>query len=69
MVKLFVFTSECFINISSEVTWFNKHIKIDDNAMFKSDFSQKNINHIGELFKGSDRLKNGTILKTHFKGI
>ena len=37
--------------------------------MFKSDFSQKNINHIGELFKGSDRLKNGTILKAHFKGI
>ena len=49
--------------VASQVTLFNKCIKIGINSIFNSYFFLKNLDHIGELFDDSVRSKNWNGLK------
>ena len=36
--------------ITSQVIWFNKHIKIDKKSLCNNSLANQGINHIGQLF-------------------
>ena len=36
--------------ITSQVIWFNKHIKIDNKSLCNSSLVNQGINHVGQLF-------------------
>ena len=36
--------------ITSQVIWFNKHIKIDNKSLCNNSLANQGINHVGQLF-------------------
>ena len=36
--------------ITSQVIWFNKHIKLENKSMLNNNVANQGINHIGQLF-------------------
>ena len=43
--------------VASQFIWYNEYIKIDNNTIYNCYFSQKNLNHIGDLFENNGKMK------------
>ena len=43
--------------LTSQVTWFNKHIKIGNKFLCHNSLANKGINHVGQLFKENGMTK------------
>ena len=52
--------------ITSQVIWFNKHIKIDNKSLYNNSLANKGINHVGKLFKENGMTKAWLDIKTEF---
>ena len=52
--------------ITSQVIWFNKHIKIDSKSLYNNSLANKGINHVGQLFKEDGMTKAWLGIKTQF---
>ena len=53
MGKILIFSPKCFISVASQFIWYNEHIKIDNNTIYKSYFSQ----NISALFESNCKMK------------
>ena len=52
--------------ITSQVIWFNKHIKIDNKSLCNNSLANQGINHVGQLFNENDMTKAWIDIKTQF---
>ena len=52
--------------ITSQVIWFNKHIKIDIKSLCNNSLADQGINHVGQLFKENGMTKAWLDIKTRF---
>ena len=52
--------------ITSQVIWFNKHIKIDNKSLCNNSLANEGINHVGQLFKENGMTKAWLDIKTQF---
>ena len=52
--------------ITSQVIWFNKHIKIDNKSLCNNKLANQGINHGGQLFNESGMTKAWLDIKTQF---
>ena len=52
--------------ITSQVIWFNKHIKIDNKSLCNNSLANQDINHVGQRFKENDLTKAWLDVKTQF---
>ena len=43
--------------VASQFIWYNEYIKIDNNTIYNCYFSQKNLNHIGDLFENNGKIR------------
>ena len=41
--------------IASQVIWYNKCIKVDNKTLYNFKISRKDINYVGQLFKGDGK--------------
>ena len=46
--------------------WFNSNIEIDNKSIFISDFASKNINFVGQIFHGNDKIKSWDYIKSEY---
>ena len=51
---------------TSQVIWFNKHIKIDNKSLLNNSLANQCVNHVGQLFKGNGMTKAWLDIKTQF---
>ena len=42
---------------ASQFIWYNEDIKIDNNTIYHCYFSQKNLNHIDDLFENNGKMR------------
>ena len=63
------FLSDCKVPscIESNFLWYNKHILIDNKAVYLSFFSDKNVKFINNLLDCLGNFKSWNVLKTEFK--
>ena len=52
--------------ITSQVIWFNKHIKIDSESLCNNSLANQGINHIGQLFNENGMTKAWLDIKMQF---
>ena len=52
--------------ITSQVIWFNKHIKIDNKSLCNNSLANQGINHVGKLFNENGMAKSWLDIKIHF---
>ena len=52
--------------ITSQVIWFNKHIKIDNKSLCNNSLVNQGINHVGQLFNENGMTKAWLDIKTQF---
>ena len=52
--------------ITSQVIWFNKHIKIDNKSLCNNSLANEGINHVGQLFNEYGMTKAWLDIKTQF---
>ena len=52
--------------ITSQVIWFNKHIKIDKKSLCNNSLANQGINHVGQLFKENGMTKGWLDIKRLF---
>ena len=52
--------------ISSQVIWFNKHIKIDNKSLCNNSLANQGINHVGQLFNENSMTKAWSGIKIQF---
>ena len=52
--------------ITSQVIWFNKHIKIDNKSLCNNSLANQGINHARQLFNEKDMTKAWLDIKTQF---
>ena len=52
--------------IASQVSWFNKHIKIDNKSLCSNSLANQIINHVGQLFNENFMTKAWLDIKTQF---
>ena len=52
--------------ITSQVIWFNKHIKIDNKSLCNNSLANQGINHVRQLFNEKDMTKAWLDIKTQF---
>ena len=52
--------------ITSQVIWFNKHIKIDNKSLCNNSLANQGINHVGQLFNENGMTKAWLDIKTQF---
>ena len=52
--------------ITSQVIWFNKHIKIDNKSLCNNSLANRGINHVGQLFNENGMAKAWLDSKTQF---
>ena len=50
--------------VASQFNWYNEYIKIDNNTIYHRYFSQKNLNHIGDLFKSNRKMRSWEDLRS-----
>ena len=50
--------------ITSQVIWFNKHIKIDKKSLCHNSLTNEGINHVGQLFNEKGMTKAWLDIKT-----
>ena len=43
--------------VASQLIWYNEYVKIDNNAIYECCFSQKSLNHIGDLFENNGKMR------------
>ena len=43
--------------VASQFIWYNEYIKIDNDAIYNRYFSQKNLNHIVDLFQNNGKMR------------
>ena len=53
-------------SITSQVIWFNKHIKIDNKSLCNNSLANQGINHVGQLFNENGMTKAWLDIKTQF---
>ena len=52
--------------VACQFIWFNKHIQIDDKSIYLYNFSNRNLNFVGQLFDTDDELKSWDCVKHQF---
>ena len=52
--------------ITSQIIWFNKHIKIDNKSLCNNSLANQGVNHVGQLFKENGMTKAWLDIKTLF---
>ena len=52
--------------ILSRFLWFNSNIKIDNKSIFISDFVDKNINFVGQIFHKNGKTKSWDYIKSEY---
>ena len=52
--------------ITSQVIWFNKHIKIDNKSLCNNSLANQGINHVGQLFNENGMAKAWLDIKKQF---
>ena len=52
--------------ITSQVIWFNKHIKIDNKSLCNNSLANQSINHVEQLFKENGMTNAWLDIKTQF---
>ena len=52
--------------ITSQVIWFNKHIKIDNKSLCNNSLANQGINHVGQLFNENNMAKAWLDIKIQF---
>ena len=52
--------------ITSQVIWFNKHIKIDNKSLCNNSLANQGINYVGQLFNENGMAKAWLDIKTQF---
>ena len=50
--------------VASQFVWYNEYRKIDNNTIYCRYFSQKNLNHIGDLFGNNGKMRSWEDLRT-----
>ena len=53
-------------SITSQVIWFNKHIKIDNKSLCNNSLANQGINHVEQLFNENGMEKVWLDIKTRF---
>ena len=53
-------------SITSQVIWFNKHIKIDNKSLCNNGLANRGINHVGQLFNENGMAKAWLYIKAEF---
>ena len=53
-------------SVSSQCSWDNKYIKIDDKTIFNSSLSAKGMTFVDQLFQNDQQIKKWDELKTEF---
>ena len=43
--------------VASQFIWYNEYIEIDNNTIYYWYYSQKKLNHIGDLFENSGKIR------------
>ena len=57
MGKTFIFSPKVLSTFASQFIWYNEYIKIVNNTIYYCYFSQKNLNHIGDLFENNGMMR------------
>ena len=57
MGKIFIFFLKVLLAVASQLIWYNEYIKVDNNTIYYCYFSQKNLNHIGDLFENNGKMR------------
>ena len=52
--------------ITSQVIWFNKHIKIDNKSLCNNSLANQGINHVGQRFNEDGMANTWLDIKTQF---
>ena len=52
--------------ITSQIIWFNKHIKIDNKYLYNDSLVNEGINHVAQLFNENGMKKAWLDIKTQF---
>ena len=52
--------------VACQFTWFNKHIQIDNKSIYFYNFSNRNLNFVGQLFDIDGKLKSCDCVKHQF---
>ena len=52
--------------IACQFIWFNKHIQIDNKSIYLYNFSNRNLNFVGQLFDTDGKLKSWDCVKHQF---
>ena len=55
-VKYLTSSPKVLSAVTSQLIWYNEYIKIDNNTISYF-FSQKNLNHIGDLFENNSKMR------------
>ena len=51
------FSQRVLSAVPSQFIWYNEYIKNDNNTIYHCYFSQKNLNHIGDLFENNGKMR------------